>query len=145
MESFTINAVVEDGGSAVDQTFLNDGHKVVSVGQGEKILPNTVVWKGPNNVTGKTEDVIEISRTYPKPNGAFYGVMRPSVKRSKSVTVELSDGTTRVVPANIRITGSIPVGLSVNDRVCLVNQLIALAQKTFFSDILADCQIENFS
>lgn len=145
-ELITINAIIEEGGSAVNRSFSLEGNPVVPGPNGSNVLlPNQTQWLGEENITGKVVDRINLERTYPKANGTFYGVMRPKMKRTKSVVVALADGSVKTVPAYLAIDGSIPVGMSINDRLTLVNQVAAfLGLALVQGGWLTECKIENF-
>lgn len=64
--------------------------------------------------TFSTADLFELARVYPKPgrNGDL-GVARPAVKRQVSVVVNATTGERK--DAFLRISGSLPVGMSAAD------------------------------
>lgn len=73
----------------------------------DRVQPDTVAYVSPAN-TLSSVDKMELARVYPKPQGTFKGVAKPSVKFTKTVTVNATTGET--APLIAAVSFSIPVG-----------------------------------
>lgn len=74
--------------------------------------PDSNGYAGPAHSLTNTDTMV-LSRVYPKPNGNFRGVAKPTAKLTKTVVVNSTSGET----ANciITLSASLPVGMSAAD------------------------------
>lgn len=78
----------------------------------DRVNPDSVAYAGPaHSLT--TTDTFVMSRVYPKPNGAFKGVAKPSAKMTKTLVINSTTGET--ANSIISLSGSIPVGTAAAD------------------------------
>lgn len=89
-----------------------------------RALPDSSVYKGPANTLAKV-DILTFKRVMPKPSNDFTSVGRPSIKRTRDVTVDAVSGKTR--PAVLELTGSLPLGITAAEVTELMADLTAAA------------------
>jgi hypothetical protein len=100
---------------------------------------NTVRYTGPAH-TFSTNDVMQASRVYPKAgrNGDL-GVARPEMKLTKSVVVNTVSGERK--DAIVRISGSLPVGMTAADIEAMLADVAAFAASTDGKDLFKKLDI----
>lgn len=106
----------------------------------DRVNPDSIDFVGPANTLSR-KDVLQTKRIYPKRGGGTDGVARPSCKITRTVTVNATTGA--AAEGNIRVEGSLPVGMSAADVESLladVNDFIgsATGKKLFTSLSLGD-------
>lgn len=69
--------------------------------------PDSVSYSGASHTVG-VKDLLTLSRTYPKPSGAFAGVGKPYFKQTKTVVVNAVTGEKQDLI--LYVGGSVPVG-----------------------------------
>lgn len=84
----------------------------------DRIGPDTISYAGPAN-TLSVQDLLVLSRTYPKAVGSFGGMARPGFRLVRTVVLNADPATTAL--ASLTISGAIPVGTAEAD----INSLIA--------------------
>lgn len=84
--------------------------------------PDSQTYAGPAH-TLTVSDTVTMARVYPKPNGDFLGVARPSLKRVKTLVVNST--TNEMRDAIVNVGGSIPVGAAAADIDALLADLAA--------------------
>lgn len=83
---------------------------------------NSARYAGPAN-TFSVKDVLTLSRVMPKPSGSFLGVMRPTMKFTKTVVTNATTGEKH--DANLALGGSLPVGMSDADVTSLRDDMVS--------------------
>lgn len=78
----------------------------------DRVQPDSVAYSGPAQTFTLT-DKFEMKRVYPKANGTFSGVAKPTAKLTKTVTINATTGAT--ADAIVYISGSLPVGMVAAD------------------------------
>lgn len=74
----------------------------------DRVQPDNVAYVSPAN-TVTSIDKFEMGRVYPKPQGTFKGVAKPSCKITKTVVVNATTGETAPLIASTSF--SVPVGI----------------------------------
>lgn len=90
----------------------------------DRIQADAIAYTGPAN-TITSQDIIELKRVYPKPTKDFRGVARPTMKISRTVT--LDDDVTKAT-AILTVSGSLPVGIKSADLAALIADGVDLLQ-----------------
>lgn len=73
----------------------------------DRVSPDSVAYTSPANTITIT-DRLEMARVYPKPQGTFRGVAKPSMRITKTVTINATTGETAPLIASCSF--SVPVG-----------------------------------
>ncbi|UUW21154.1 MAG: hypothetical protein [Sanya solspi-like virus 4] len=78
----------------------------------DRVNPDSVSYAGPAN-TLTIVDTFQMARVYPKPNGTFKGVAKPSAKLTKTLVINSTTGETG--NAIVTLSASLPVGVASAD------------------------------
>lgn len=91
----------------------------------DRISSDSIAYAGPAN-TLSVQDLLVLSRTYPKPNGSFGGMARPVFRIVRTMVLNADPATTAL--ASLTITGAIPVGAAEADIDALIADAVDMLQ-----------------